>query len=775
MAPAQDYHSTFLLDAITGEPIRAFSASGRSIGPDASAFAFVPAGDQVLLGGASHSTRLVNADSRAVARRFAPSKSATFPLPDNTVRSIAVSPDGQRVLTATWNHSSALLWDVATGDSVLEFAGNAPAGFSPDGRYVVTAGDSAIKAIRLWDATTGEQVRQFEGIPERIESFAFSPTGDHLLVATGDALARLFDVRTGRFLASLISFANGEWAVVAPDGRYDASNGGDIAGLHWVVGLEPIGLEQLKERFYEPGLLGKLMGFNPEPLRDGSAFDAVALFPEVTLERPTDDAARVEVRLRNRGGGIGRVVVWLNGREVASDARPAGADRDADSLVISLDVSGSPYLVPGGPNEVEVRAFNREEYLASRAVGVGLQARTDSTAASPHLWAVVAGVSDYAGDALDLRYAGKDAADVAEALRVAGERLFGGERTHVTLLSTERSQAAPARPTRAALNAILGAIADSAAAGDVLVVYLSGHGVVHGGSSGDYFYLTSDARSANLEDPAVRSAVALSSLELTELLKAIPALKQVLILDTCGAARAVEALAAKRDVPSNQIRAIQRLKDRTGTFVLAGSAADAVSYEASRYAQGVLTYSLLMGLKGAALRDGEFVDVSTLFSFAVDRVPELAHDIGGIQRPEIATPRSGQSFDIGRLTDDDRANIELAEPHPLILRASFQDETRIVDHLGLSRAVNDALRSADAGAAVFVDVDDFPGAFSIVGRYRVAAGNVRVSGYVFRGDRQVAAFEVSGQLDGLNGLAERIRITAEALIAQRPPTPNTLP
>ena len=44
-----------------------------------------------------------------------------------------------------------------------------------------------------------------------------------------------------------------------------------------------------------------------------------------------------------------------------------------------------------------------------------------------------------------------------------------------------------------------------------------------------------------------------------------------------------------------------------------GSAADAVSYEASRYGQGLLTYSLLQGMKGAALKEDQYVDVSKLF------------------------------------------------------------------------------------------------------------------------------------------------------------------
>lgn len=53
-----------------------------------------------------------------------------------------------------------------------------------------------------------------------------------------------------------------------------------------------------------------------------------------------------------------------------------------------------------------------------------------------------------------------------------------------------------------------------------------------------------------------------------------------------------------------------------------GSAAAAVSYEASQYGRGLLTYSLLQGMRGAALRDDAFVDVQRLFQYAADQVPQ---------------------------------------------------------------------------------------------------------------------------------------------------------
>src|SRR5262249_1272904 len=141
----------------------------------------------------------------------------------------------------------------------------------------------------------------------------------------------------------------------------------------------------------------------------------------------------------------------------------------------------------------------------------------------PALYAVIVGVSKYRGDKLDLRYAAKDAEDFAAALKLGAERLFRPERVHVTLLTAAPAEA---RPTRAAPDRALGAL-KATKPGDLVVVYLAGHGVTQGGAESDWHYLTADAQSADLTDPTVRKQVSLSSAELTELLKAAPAQKQV--------------------------------------------------------------------------------------------------------------------------------------------------------------------------------------------------------------------------------------------------------
>ena len=57
-------------------------------------------------------------------------------------------------------------------------------------------------------------------------------------------------------------------------------------------------------------------------------------------------------------------------------------------------------------------------------------------------------------------------------------------------------------------------------------------------------------------------------------------------------------LATSRPTAVNLFWALDRMKDRTGLYILAGCAADRVSYEATRYAQGLLTHRHGNGLAG---------------------------------------------------------------------------------------------------------------------------------------------------------------------------------
>jgi len=545
--------------------------------------------------------------------------------------------------------------------------------------------------------------------------------------------------------------------VKTPEGLFDASPEA-MKQLYYTSGFEIIELNQLKERYYEPKLLPKLLGFSDEKIRDVESLAEVKLFPEVNVDL---ENANLKIDLENKGGGIGRVLVFVNGKEIASDARGPEINENAEQANITVSLEAHPYLVAGEENIVEVKAYNAEGYLLSRGVSVYYKPEGESPVLQPELYVLCCGVSDYTGDQIDLRYAAKDAEDMAAALQIGGDKLFGAEKTHVYLLSTSFDDESK-QPEKKIIQQAIEEIATKARSTDVLVVYLSGHGINWGGQDGDFYYLAKDAYSAQIDafnDPEIRAKVTLSSQELTELIKQVPALKQVLIIDACASGKAVENLMAKRDISSSTLRALDRMKDRMGMYIITGCTSDAVSYEASKFGQGILTYSLLEGIKGVALREDRFVDVSLLFAAAQERVPELAADIGGIQKPQFFSPYGSQSFDIGELSAEEKEKINLAQPKPMFLLSVFQEEESFDDILDLEKLVDESFRDVSAkGQAplIFIQAKQFPEAYRIRGQYSITGETVSVRVNLFKGRTKEAGFTIDGNSNNMEDLAKDI-------------------
>ncbi len=236
-----------------------------------------------------------------------------------------------------------------------------------------------------------------------------------------------------------------------------------------------------------------------------------------------------------------------------------------------------------------------------------------------------------------------------------------------------------------------------------------------------------------------------------------------MILDACNSGQAVQELQAfigKRDVPADQQRALEHLKDKTGTFILCASAAGQSAYETSMYSQGLLTYSLLAGVKlGTGLRNNRFIDVTKWFQFASDFAKTQARELGARQDPQIL---GTASFEVGLVDKSVSDAISLPMKKVIFRRSRFiQDDELLSDDLELSVLIDQQLTSLSetSKASPLVFVPDFvsPDSYSIRGKYSITGKQINCRVSVFRGNKErVDQFDLTGSVEDRESFARLI-------------------
>jgi WD40 repeat protein len=155
----------------------------------------------------------------------------------DAVSAAAFSPDGMRVVTASWD-KTARVWDAATGSPVtppLPHQGSVlAAAFNRSGTRVITAGSD--RTARIWDAWTGKLVVPPLEHQGNILAAAFSPDGTRVITASDDQTARLWDASTGALAAPPLAHQDAvSAAAFSPDGARAVTASADKTARIWDV------------------------------------------------------------------------------------------------------------------------------------------------------------------------------------------------------------------------------------------------------------------------------------------------------------------------------------------------------------------------------------------------------------------------------------------------------------------------------------------------------------------------------------------------------------
>jgi WD40 repeat protein/tRNA A-37 threonylcarbamoyl transferase component Bud32 len=120
----------------------------------------------------------------------------TVDLDTDRVRSVAFSPDGQRLASA--GGGKVKVWDLETGGELLTLKGERMV-FSQDGQRLATAGED--NTVSVWDAATGKELRTLNG---DANTFWIMFVRDGKLLASANSTeVKIWDVATGRLHRTL--------------------------------------------------------------------------------------------------------------------------------------------------------------------------------------------------------------------------------------------------------------------------------------------------------------------------------------------------------------------------------------------------------------------------------------------------------------------------------------------------------------------------------------------------------------------------------------------
>ena len=676
-----------LWDIDSGQRVRLLSGSTES-GPP-------PAGSNAAAAGAGGLLSALKGGGKQPAAESAAAQQAAleaqFERLQPGARSVAFTPDGRQL------YADGRFWDLATGHIVAtapRVASEADAdgivgrlsaeiatvvALSPDGRLAARA---IGQVVRVMDVASGADIAELVGHTGLVQSMAFAPDGRTLVSGGVDGAVRVWTLPAGQQLAALFALGPTDSVAVTPDQYYRASKS-RLTGVSFRVRDQLYPFEQFDLRFNRPDIvlerLGRAsaeeiqsyravherrlrkMGFSESMLTGDFHVPDV----EIAAAPPVSTDARtltLHVRSSDDRYPLDRLNAFVNDVPVFGTAGIGVPDRQAQRDERDVTVP----LVPG-TNKIQVSVLNQQ---GAESLKRTVYTTSTADAAAGDVYVVAVGVSHYLNPRYNLRFAAKDATDLIGAYRGIEARAGSHSQVHVLDLTNEKATRAGIRAARAWL--------EQSHPNDLVVVFAAGHGMTD--ARDDYYFGTYDI------DPQNPQTNGLPYEEFEALLDGIPALKKMLLIDTCFSGEVdkdTPTLVAGADAGTDgtvQMRTFKAprgvfvtpdtppaaslagasagstaasdvlhfqdmfadLRRGTGAVVISSASGNEFALEGEQWNNGVFTYALLSGLrdgKADANHDGT-VTVGELQAYVIEAVRKLT---AGGQNPTVR--RENLDFD----------------------------------------------------------------------------------------------------------------------------------
>ena len=443
-------------------------------------------------------------------------------------------------------------------------------------------------------------------------------------------------------LASLFVAENREWAYWTPAGYYDASFGGHrLFGWQVNQGLEQrpafFLAEQFRKKLERPDVMRNLMdagsledAFRGAKLQPPAAeVDVVGteyrLKPRITILSPQEGATvngpqlvvRATVQVRS---GLALVPPKAFANGVISVSRRLVEDREIEG--------GRELLYEWNmrlPSDRKVLL----DVIASTDAGVAdfqsvaIQHEASGSIGPRQMYVFAAGINEYRDAQIQrLDYAVSNARSVVDVLARRTKPLYGSNAT--TFLDARATRSLWRNVTAESAESLRDRISPD----DLLVFFLSGHGV-RDADTGGYYFVTANARYADIKSERFGDCISFADFAAFADLPC----RKLVILDTCHSG-AFQTPLSPHDLKA-AIRALQ--DDMVFTFTASEGTQEAV--EDRQRQLGRFTFRLVEGLEGAADSpanggngDGQ-VGWNELVSYVTDSVHNDSVGTATIQRP----------------------------------------------------------------------------------------------------------------------------------------------